>query len=329
MSSRVFARFWVGACFVFMLQLANAAFCADRNDSAGTSSSPVHAQAEISKSTATIGEPLTLKIKVTYPKGVEIIGGIDEPEAAGLELKNPKDWRDRVEKSEVLGRSFSVVGYQLGRFMIESTEITYRNQEGKTATISSNAVYLSIESIDQGKEKTDIRDVKGVVKLPYEILKYAVPAAVALVLLALLLFYLLYFRKRELERLKKANQLSPSAEALQNLRELFDSTLIRDGRVKQYYLRFSEILKGFLEKQFGIQALEATTSEIAQILKRTAISDEVKQKLIQVLESADFAKFAKWIPAPTDILNLNKQAEEVVILLAAPTEPEEKKDAVP
>ncbi len=88
-------------------------------------------------------------------------------------------------------------------------------------------------------------------------------------------------------------------------------------------------MKTYLEKQFGIQAIEGTTSEIASMLKRVPATDESIKKLVEVLEAADFAKFAKWVPPPTDIVALNKKAESVVTeLLIRPDAPEGSGNAV-
>lgn len=275
-------------------------------------SSLISAQAEAEKASLTIGEPVVVKVVVTLESSLELINGIPDPTAHGLTLKEHKTWQDREGKKVVFGRSWTVTGFQLGRFMIEPIEVAYRAKGGEVQTVKTNPVYITIESIAAGEKKTDIRDVKGVVTLQSQIMKYLLPVGVPLSLLLLLALYLIYFRKKDLLRAQSRVVLSPAEEALTHLRTLFDSTLIRDGKIKNYYFTFSEILKIYLEKQFGIQAIEGTTSEIAAMLKRVPATDESKKKLVEVLEAADFAKFAKWIPPPADIVALNKKAETVV-----------------
>lgn len=275
-------------------------------------SSLISAKAEAGKASLTIGEPVIVRVIVTVDSSLELINGIPDPEAYGLTLKEHKTWQDREGKKLVFGRSWTVTGFQLGRFMLEPIEVAYRANGGDVRTIKSNPVYITIESIAAGEQKNDIRDVKGVVTLQSQIMKYLAPVGIPIVFLLLLAVYLIYFRKRELMRAQNRVVLSPAEEALAQLRTLFDSTLIRDGKIKNYYFTFSEILKTYLEKQFGIQAIEGTTSEIAAMLKRVAATDESKKKLIEVLEAADFAKFAKWVPPPADVIALNKKAESVV-----------------
>lgn len=292
------------------LTAANPTFAKDSNSKA--QAEPITALAEASNANITVGEPLELKITVKYKKDIELIGGISEPEITGFEIKGSKDWEDRAGSYYIVGRTFTLSGYQLGNYLIEPIEISYRSHGGAVQSIKTNPIYIAVKSVAEGEEKTDIRDVKGVVKLPYKLAKYLLPIGIILLITILLLVYLLYFRKRANQNLSPAEKLSPADQALRDLHELFDSALIREGRVKAYYLRFSEILRIFIEKQFGIQAAEATTSEITRMMKRIQLAEESKKNLTTVLEAADFAKFARWVPTPEDILSLNKQAETVV-----------------
>ncbi len=292
-------------------------------------SASISAQAIAAKGTVTIGEPIACSIKIRFARDVEILSEISDPQGSGLEIKNIQSFADKEGKQKIITKRFSVTGYQLGDFMIEPIEISYRIRGGEVQTLKTNPLYIKIKSVAEGDEKNDIRDVKNVVSLPYKILKYLLWVGIPALIAGLLVAYLLYFRKREIEKNNEKLKLTPAEEALQELHHLFDSSLIRDGNVKQYYLRFSEIIRIFLEKQFGIQAVEATTSEIATLCKRLfLLNDDTKKRLIEVLDAADFAKFAKWIPEPSDILALNKRAEEMILELASPHPLRKDQDAV-
>ena len=74
------------------------------------------------------------------------------------------------------------------------------------------------------------------------------------------------------------------------------------------------LLREYFEKRFHILAVESTTYEILRSLGQTDVDPELRKKIAEVLESADLAKFAKWIPEPGQILQLNQQAKQVVEL---------------
>jgi len=289
----------------------------------------ISARAEASKGSVTLGDPIEIKIIVRHKKTIKLLSAMTEPEMPGLEAKDIQEWKDREGQFLITGKKFTVTSFQLGNYVIEPIEISYRAEDKLAETIKTNKLYISVKSVAEGEEKTDIRDVKGVVKLPYLLLKYAVPAAITSFLGLLVLAYFIYRRKFGNEMNRLIEKLTPAQQAIRDLHELFDSSLIREGKVKLYYFRMSEILKLFLEKQFGVQAVEATTSEISSMLKRVDFETIPKQHLVEVLQAADFAKFAKWIPSPEEIVALNKQAESVVIELSVtPTAQEESPNAV-
>ena len=319
MRSRSMHRFRSTALILFLsFFVCSIAIAANENQ---TVIDAISARAEASKGTLTVGELIECKLIVKYKKDVEILSGISTPEIAGLEIKNTRDWSDKEGAYKIIGKTFSITGYQVGDFILGSVEISYRESNGIIKQIQTNPVYISVKSVAAGEEKIDIRDVKGVVMLPYEWLKYAWPTIILLGVVLLSALAIFYYRKQQLLNAGVLERLSPEQQALRDLYELFDSSHIRDGRIKQYYLSFSEIIKIFLEKQFGIQATEATTSEIARLSKRLSLPEESKRNLIEILEAADFAKFAKWIPSPSEIIILNKRAEALIHELAVSTTP--------
>jgi hypothetical protein len=67
--------------------------------------------------------------------------------------------------------------------------------------------------------------------------------------------------------------------------------------------------------------VESTTLEILRAFRPLHLDTGLYQKIQSVLESSDLAKFAKWVPAPAETLQLNKKAEEVVRESAPAPEP--------
>ena len=65
----------------------------------------------------------------------------------------------------------------------------------------------------------------------------------------------------------------------------------------------TDTVRQYLEDRFNIQALEQTTTEIIRDLKFADISPEDKAFLKQILQQADFVKFAKFKPTDDDGLS--------------------------
>jgi hypothetical protein len=90
----------------------------------------------------------------------------------------------------------------------------------------------------------------------------------------------------------------------------------------------SDILRRYLEKRFDFPAVEETTSEIRTELKKADLSHSVQVLILEVLELCDLAKFAKYLPEPTQIVAFNKKAIEVIdqtkpTLIAQPAIPDQ------
>lgn len=62
--------------------------------------------------------------------------------------------------------------------------------------------------------------------------------------------------------------------------------------VKQYYMNLTQTLRTYIEKRFGFNANEMTTTEIIERLGQTNNQDAISE-LRQVLTTADLVKFAK------------------------------------
>ena len=95
--------------------------------------------------------------------------------------------------------------------------------------------------------------------------------------------------------LPKKKLLPPYDEAVAALAELKSASLWQNGQEKEYYTRITDILRHYIDRRFGVNAMEMTTSQILDLL----IAEEAKSaksELRKILDMADFVKFAKMKP---------------------------------
>ena len=159
---------------------------------------------------------------------------------------------------------------------------------------------------------TDIRNVKGTLRLPRH---WGWLVTLLILIITGGTGFYFWWRWKQREELSQAQEQTPLSfedEALLRLNRLYDSDLLKRGKVKEYFLEFSDILRRYFEKCFEISAVESTTSEVLRDLQGKGISQDLAQKIQQALETADLAKFAKWKPAPTEILKMNQLAKIVI-----------------
>ena len=270
-------------------------------------------KAEVNKATITIGERIEYRVTITHDGSVQILSPVEAPKEEPFEVKEVHDIFEKQGKLTVEGKRFVVTTYELGEFILEPVAIQYRLAGGEPKTIQTNRLFITVKSIDSSaKPKTDIRNVKGALGLKRRwgwlgwVLVFFITLAGGI--------YFWWLKKQRLQAADRAEEpkLSPEDQALFELNRLFDSDLIRRGKMKEYFLEMSEILRRYLERRFEISAIESTTSEILRDLKSREIPPSLREKIQNVLESTDFVKFAKWKPAPPEIIRINQLAKALV-----------------
>ena len=123
----------------------------------------------------------------------------------------------------------------------------------------------------------------------------------ALGLIALVVLYFV-FRKKDIKAaiLPKPKPVPPYELAVQQLNALRDMQLCEHGREKEFYTRLTDILRVYLEQRFGINAMEMTSTQIRSAINANETTRPNHKYVNQILEVADFVKFAKVRPLPAD-----------------------------
>ncbi|MFV0505836.1 MAG: hypothetical protein ACK5L5_03865 [Bacteroidales bacterium] len=135
------------------------------------------------------------------------------------------------------------------------------------------------------------------------------------VLLAILIIALIILLVYKYINRKKANEVvQKEAAYIVALREL---NKVKEGEewksldTKTYFSRVSDIVRVYIEGQFGIKALESTTREIIQEFKsnkNTVVTATQLSHLKEVLSDADLVKFAKHFPDESEHVQLFNKA---------------------
>lgn len=280
---------------------------------AASEDSSISVKAEISKAFITIGEKVEYRVTVTHDPAIRILSKIVLPPSDAFEVKEVHDFSEKQGKEIVEGRRFIITTYELGEFILDPVSVRYQTLQGEEKVIETNRLYVTVTSVDaSGKPKTDIRDVKGVLELPRR-WGWLVGTLLFILATAAGVFGWQQWKKRSLASPETQEPpLSPEDEALLRLSRLFDSDLLRQGRLKEYFLALSEILRNYFERRFEILAIESTTSEILIDLVEKGIAQSLLEKIREVLETADLVKFAKSKPSASEILKINRLSKAVI-----------------
>lgn len=279
---------------------------------AQTKEPEISVKAEVNKAFITIGDPVEYTVTVRHTPSIQILSTVPPPPDNLFKIKKVEDIKRKEGEQIVEGRKFTLTAFALGEFILDPVEIEYRVGDGATQKLSTDKIFISVKSVAKGEQKMDIRGIKSVMAIAAHYL--GIILLTLFVCLAALGGWLYYLAKQKQAGATETPKiiLSPEEEALNQLNQLFDSALLRSGKIKEYYLRLSEILRLYFEKRFQILAVESTTDEIVSALRKQEIDRELREKISQVLEAADLAKFAKWKPEPPQIIQLNLQSKQII-----------------
>jgi hypothetical protein len=127
---------------------------------------------------------------------------------------------------------------------------------------------------------------------------YVVYGGLAAILLIIIIFFVTrYYKKvKPVEIIVEAPKIPADVIALEKLEKLNEEKLWQNGKLKQYHIAITDILREYIEGRFKIQALEQTTDEILFGFRNVAIDDDSRKKLKAILILGDLVKFAKEQP---------------------------------
>ena len=174
-------------------------------------------------------------------------------------------------------------------------------------TVFSKELALKVSTIPVDEENPDhFFDIKTVRK-PMFVLKDYLPIMVYTLLGLVFIAAVIYivYRLRQQKSLipfqrKEEPQLPSHILALQKLDDIKSKKMWQNGWIKEYHSEISDTLRFYIEDRFGVSAMEMTSGEILQALKGVSDVDRGYDNLKQLLQLADFVKFAKYKALPDE-----------------------------
>lgn len=165
-------------------------------------------------------------------------------------------------------------------------------------TAFSNYLQIVVTATPSPDDLNDMAPIKDIHREKAHWTDYqawVIGVLVALVLLALI--FRIVNRKSPTLIKSRAFETPAHELALKKLNVLAQKQWTNQGFVKEHYTELTFILREYLEKRFGIPALESTTEETLGYLKYKNFPAKISVQLHDLLEQADLAKFAKIIPS--------------------------------
>lgn len=312
----------VACCAAFMALPAVAASSA----AAQELPAPPSLRVAVDTTTTTVGGRLDLTVAVEHAPDatVQWPDSLDLApfEVLGAAVRPTTVADGRATTTAVL----TLAAFELGELEIPSFTVSVASPAGMTELVTDPfGIAVVSVGLDEGQ---DIRDIRGPLSIPRSML------AIGLWVLALALAAGggWWLARRARQRTTDEGPVSegpPRAAhelAYEQLDWLETSGLLGQGRIKEYYIEVSDIIRRYLEGRFAIRALEMTSREVLKDLKDADIAWDVHDRFTAFMEHCDLVKFAKHRPSPTACALIVPDARALVDATLPPPEPEPEEE---
>jgi len=241
------------------------------------------------------------KLNDTLPENIEIV------------KKSPIDTTLTGDGYMNVEQTLKLTVFDSGYYVIKPLEFYFGSDFNQS--VSTEPYLLNVFTVEVDTTGA-IKPIKGPIAAPLtftEMLPWILLALAILLIGGLLIYY--FSKKKKKEHVvfrRRKPKLPPYRIAFDELEKLKKEKLWQQDRVKEYHSRLTDILREYIEATYDIAAMEMTTWEIIRAFAGAKISQADLEKVREILELADFAKFAKLKPLPEENESSMQRAVEFV-----------------
>lgn len=267
---------------------------------------------ELSSDSLMIGDQLIYTLRVEAQDQVKFsMPVLYDTLGRNLEVLSPAVFdTSQTDGRRVVSQSYIVTGFEAGMQMVPAQDVVYSNGNLRDTARSMPLMIRVYEPVVDTTQQ--IKPIKAPLNTPLtfrEILPWLAVGA-GFLLVATLVFVILrryLLRKRDPEEFVSRTREPAHVIAFRELDKLKEEKIWEKGRVKQFYTSLTGITRTYIERQYGIPAMERTTEEILHAFRKSNPEDALLDEILkELLELADLVKFAKEDPLPVfNQTNLN------------------------
>ena len=289
--------------YILVLLCTNALFAQKVTTSIDTTKNKIGAQFNL-----TLKTEVDTAVQVTFPNAKNF-GPLEVIRSYKIDtIKNGGTYE--------LIKKYGLAQFDSGKYTIPSLKIL----AGKNLLFSDSiAVEVQNVAVDTLKQKMyDIKPIANAESSFSGIWKWIIGLLVLIGIGALVYFLMKKFQKKKIEAVVYKSPIDRATNLLNNLEK---KELWQKGAVKEYYSELTDIARNYIEEAIEIPAMESTTSELIEALKKASmkkkmkISPEILENLERVLKQADLVKFAKSKPLDFEIAEDKKKIEKTILTL--------------
>ncbi len=257
----------------------------------------------------TVGDPVGLVLTVRHPAGYQVVPPKLEATWGDFSVRSVSPARVTTNPDGTATTTVDIDAraFKPGAFKTPPLNVTVTDGSGNLILVTAESVPVTVASV-LAQGDTALRDIKGQAALPLPaVWPWALAGSLALVLVTGALFW--YIRSR---RKPAVDNRLPHERALDELSAIEAMRLPQAGRFKEHYTLVSDCIRTYVERGFGIPALERTTGEIETDLGAATFTPEIRGPLLLFLQDSDMIKFTTLTPDEERASSLLQQGRTIV-----------------
>jgi len=265
-----------------------------------------------------IGDVITCRFTVQHDGAGVLEPIVLEYSTAAFLAVSSETWRRRswFGRRTEDGVRFILQAVSTGTYTIAASEVRLHSagdvRIGRAPPVLT-VVVSGVELPPGVAREGNVADIAGPRSIP---VWWPVVAVAAVVVLLLAGAWVLLRRARPVERATPTDRCDPQIEALQRLEQLAAGYLAA-GRIKEFYLELSAVLRTYVGECTGVNAPELTTDELYRALQRR-VPHEFNSALRALLAEVDLPKYARHQPGTEEMRRDLLRARDLITVLQAP-----------
>jgi len=270
----------------------------------GLKAQNVEVEGKVNSTDVQVGKPFTLDLSLKVPYGWFV-------EWNDFAIDTLSEQIDIIKRSEVertadadsnviVKQQLTLMTFDTGQIQVPPVALTYAKSfddpmrmQAFTEPIDLYATTMVVDTLQPYKP------IVEPIAAPIQ-MKEVYPWILGVLLLALLAFGIWYWSKHRKVKVDENGNvvrgpvIPPYDKAVDDLKRLREEKPWQSGKVKEYFSSLTDIVREYIEGQFGVNAVEMTTDDILEEVKPLHFSKETYDKLKETMEVADLVKFAKY-----------------------------------
>ena len=276
---------------------------------------------KVTTSVDTIKNKIGAEFKLTLKTDVDTLSKVKFPEAknfGALEvIHSYKIDTVRNGARYELIKKYGLTQFDSGSYVIPRIPVLINGK-----AVFSDSIKLEVNDVKVDTLKQKMYDIKDIAQAESPLGTWWIYLLILLVIGIAGYFIYQFIKKRQSQ--PKAEVIvfkSPIEKATTLLQQLEIKELWQKGEIKHYYSELTDIARNYIEEEIHIPAMESTTSELIEGLRKAAkqkklkLSNETVENLEKVLMQADLVKFAKVKPLDYEIEEDKKRISSSIVII--------------